>query len=771
MDQPGEFAGKTIFASTGPGGPWYLTALSRRTKSTTSQLPAMAATHVSALERCRLYAQPDKSVRIQLGDGWWIGLYEELGWLTLVDTVAAAVPVLFPGSALGAAWQVLTKEGKYVPVSYTAGGLSPLLTINGDGNTEFAPQQITPSLANIRSERSCRGGDLSGIDLSGADLSGIDFTAANFTGTNLTRSVFTKATLMNADFTKATLTSATVKGAGLDKAKFLHAVLNGVVWDAPASAVGIDLTGCSARGATFGADPKLGLDYSGAILSGADLTRADLSGLKLPGADFSGASLVDAVLDNAILDGSRFTGVTATRVSIRHASLRGCDAQAANLTHSDLSFSDLTRVRMGSRAFLFSLDPQLAAGLDSARYVPPPLVAAFQKNGATITDKDPVNTDVAGQSWTITTAATRYSLILPPGSEHLDVFLASGDLAPACLSGATCQGTIATRASMSGVDLRHVYWSQAGAKLDQADLTGAALTGAMLAGTDLSQAYLDGTDLSEAVLMGALLRGRRVGPGRDGHRFSMERALLQGADFTNTTLLGAVLVDAHVSMDNGVPLFTLPSTDAKYLTTAAITTLASSFQKAGYALGTTPTVSEGASWRIDNTMCTDPSAPLHYRISKLETNLWIFDADQGSGALFSLPLAAAAWLGHPTPARELVTAFQRNGFTLSPDAVITAVAWKVVTPSIDAGFLGPTSYPNLHIYTEPQKLRVYGTTLVRIRDWQDWGPGSLAFGQTTAIAEAMNPGSIGPSGLPASWAKTGRLSWPDFWMPNPKLRA
>lgn len=730
----------------------------------------MAATSAGSMERCRIYVQPDSSVRIQLGDGSWIGLLQELGWLTLVDTIAAAIPVLFAGAGGGAAWQVLTPEGKTLPVGYTAGGLSPLLTINGDGNTVFAPRHITPSLAQIRSESSCVDGDLSGLDLSAADLSGIDFSAANFTGTDLTRSVFTAANLTRADFTGATLTSTTVNGAVLNKAKFLHAVLGDVVWDAPASAVGIDLTGCTARGANFAANPNLAIDYSNATLSGADLTGANLSGLKLAGADFSGAILVDAVLDNALLDGSRFTGVTATGVSIKHASLRGCDARAANLTHADLSFSDLTRVRMGSRAFLFSLDPQLAAGLDSAHFVPPPLVAAFQKNGVTIADTDAVSTDVLSQAWTITTPATRYSLILPIGSKHMDVFLASDDLAPACLSGATCQGTIASRASMSGVDLRHAYWSQAGAKLDQADLAGAALTGAMLAGVDLSQAYLDGSDLSGAVLMGALLRGCQVGPGGDGHRFSMDRALLQGADFTNTTLLGAVLVDAHVAMDNGVPLFTLPTTDAKYLTTAAITTLASAFQKAGYALGSSPTVTDGASWQIDNTMSTDPSAPLHYRISTLETNLWVFDADQGSGALFSLPLSATAWLGHPTPTRELIAAFNRNGFALSPDAGIRAAAWKVVTPSSDAGFLGPTSYPILHIHTEPRNLYVYGSTLVRIRDWQDWAPGSLAFGATTALAEAMNPGSIGPSGLPASWAKSGRMSWPDFWMPNPNMR-
>lgn len=763
------FAGKIVFASTGAGEHRYLSASTWRGGSQPVSLPAMTASAPGPTERCVVYAQPDGSSRIQLGNGSWIGLREDLGWLILVDTEAAAVPLVLgtdPRGALGATWQARTAGGALATVTYTTDTVDPLLTVNGSGASVFAPSVTTPALAAIVAARGCPGADLSGVSLRDIAFTGLDLTRTDLSRADLTGSGFTDAVLEGAVFSGATLTRATFDGADLSHAIFTGADLDGLSWGRPKCAPGLVLTGCRARGARLGGDQVL--DCSAANLSGADLTGADLTRWNLTGADLSGATLGGAVLDHVTLDGARLRNVVAPGASFRFATLRGGDAQGADLAHADFSFGDLTRVRMGSRAYLFEVVATYAAQLDTARYVPSGLVAEFQQHGVTVSDRDPVSTDRPGRSWSITDASGSYRLTLAPGGQQIDVFAAGPDLVPACLAGTVGQATIASRASLGSADLRRARWFGSGATLDHADLSGASLVGALLAQVDLSQAYLDGADLSEAVLILAVLRGCLVHPGSDGRATAFDRALLQGADLGETTLIAANLVDAHVALSDGVPLFTLPLTDESHLTPSGVAVLRPAFAAAGHPLGTSPGLTADESWLLDNTACADPTAPAAYRVARPTDTLWVYDAHNGGSPLFSLPSKAAGWLAQPTAHEQLVQVFAQGGFTLAPNAPITADAWWQVTPGSDAQFVGPVAYPRLAVRAEDRCLRVYGSTVVRVRDWLEQEPDGFAFHQTIDLDTALDPHCTGPAGLPMASVTAHRASWVDFctaWHP------
>ena len=755
-----EFAGKSTFASTGPGVTRYLTASTWRQGPSPVSLPAMAVTTVGAAERCLLYRPSDGSFRVQLGSGSWIGLREDLGWLILVDEEAAAVPLLLAGAPAGLTWRARTSDGRLVAVSYTTDDPDPLLTINGEGTPTFAPRVVTPSLASVIAAHGCPGGDLAGVDLAGVQLTGLDLTGADLSRADLTGTQFTDTVTVRTLFHGATLSGATFNGADLSQADFTGASLDGLAWGRPKRAANIVLTGCSARDAHLGGDQPL--DCSGASLATGDFTRANLSHCDLTGADLSGATLRDAVLDHGILDGARLRDLIAPGASLRHASLRGSDAQGADLAHADLSFGDLTRIRMGSRAYLFSVAATFAPELDAAHYAPADLVAEFRRLGVTITDQDLVSTEIPGRRWTIQDSNGQFRLQLAPGGQ-VDVFVAGKDLAPACLAGAICQATVGTRASLAGADLRRISWQGSGATLDHADLSGASMVGGMLAQIDLTQAYLDGADLSDTVLVQAMVRGCLVHAGADGRAPSLDRALLMGADFSGSTLAAVTLVDAGVAVPAGVPLFTLPLGSAQHLTPTGLAQLAPTFAAAGHPLGSTPGLGSDGSWQLDNSACTDPTAPVAYRIVQSGETLYVSDAEQAQTPLFTLSTTETVWLDQPAAGEDLVQDFGQNSYTLALRAPITADRWWLITPASDAPFVGPAAYPRLRVDREDHVLGVYGTVLVLLRDWRSLAPDGLAFQQTIALDRALDERSIGPGGLPKAAATRGAVSWKEFW--------
>jgi len=758
----GQFAGKVVFGSQSTTPTYYLTTLQFSGGNGTSKIPmpAMGATSITDQERCQLYVQPDGTLRIQLGGLLWINLNSDLGWLKLSADFSQAAAFVLGGSPLGQTWQVETPLG-LESVYYTAGGLSPILTIHSGGSAlaNFSPQQVTPTLAEILQTKSAVGGNFRNVNLLGQDLSGVDFTDADFSSANLSGVKFGPAILTGAVFRQAVLAGMTCDGATLDQADFTHADMTGLSWGSPKSAKGLILTNCFAQGAVLGGQ-ETALDCTGNGLSLAlgDFRGADLRGMNLSGAAAGGAMLAGCQLDNAILDGANLTGVVALGASFRGASLRGVTAQNASFVKADFSFADLTRAKMGAKAWLFSLPNSFVKELNENPYAPQDLVGAFATNGVNVSLQHAITVIAKGQRWEIQDAAGPYVLSLslnPAGS--IDVFNANPNLVPAVLTDAICLGTKAPSASLSCADLRRVQWYNEPATLDHADLEGAALVGSLLEAIDFTQAYLSGADLSGCVLVQAKFKGCILGRGPDKRAFSLEGALLQGADFSNTTLLGASLVDAAVALPQGVPLFDLPLSAQQDLTLGGGNNLKPYFDHAGYPLGGNPTISQLQVWLIDNSQDPIPSSLSHYSIKTLQAQLMVCDADAGT-TLFVLLPGYASQLNLPTASRQLAAAFVHAGYSLANSAPITSEKhWEIRTDS-DAPQVRAAAYPTMMVYQGGQQLPVFGCILVSLRDWPQFASG-LAFGATVALQQALNRDSLGPSGYPRAWMDLGRLDW------------
>ena len=434
--------------------------------------------------------------------------------------------------------------------------------------------------------------------------------------------------------------------------------------------------------------------------------------------------------------------------------MRGVDAQSASFAGADLSGADLGLARLGARAFLFAVPGQLAANLDSKKYAQPDLVDAFDTAGAPISPRDEVTVVESGSRWRLQDAKGPYDLLLNP-AKAIDVFRTGPTLRPAVLAGATCRQTKAAGASLAGADLRGVRWFAAPATLDHADLTGAVLSGSLLAETDFTQAYLSGADLSGCVAVQAQFRGCLVEADDSRRAFSLERSQVQGADFSDSTLVGAQLAGAAVALPRGVPLFALPLSARGQLTSSKIGSLAAEFAAAGHPLGTAPTVSDINAWAIDNSAAG--TAPTAYRVSSSAGQYPVFDAS-GGGALFVLPATARPLLDAPAASATLVNLFSQGGYTLASDAPIKATGYWEVRPSADAKPPGPVLFPRLHVHADASDLPVYGSVVIKLRDWGDYQDG-LAFSQTRSLEAALDPGSIGPSGLPRAWFDQGLVTW------------
>lgn len=751
----GRFAGKVAFGSTLASVPTrYLTTIMvKRPGRPSLHLPGMAAESVTASERCILYARGDGSIALQLGDLLWVAFDEDQGWLTTTSDQNYAAALTFGGPPTGRNWQVATSSGPAI-VSYTVDGPTPLLTINGgEGSSEaFAPTLLTPSLDAIGQAKSCRQGDLADVDLRGTDLHGIDLRSAWLARTQLDGASLAACDLTGAVFDEAVLGSTNFDGAVLDSARFVGTMMDKSAWGAPSSAKGVVLTGCHAYGAALGGQSR-SLDCSGAILSGGDFRGADLRRLLLRGAIANGALLSGCRLDGAVLDGANLTDAIADGATLAGASLRGVTAHGASFAYADLSAADLTRARMGTKRWLFTLPESVVTELGTKPYAQPDLIKAFRANGVSISPEDAVKIVTAGRRWQLTDPHAIYDLILSQ-PQSIDVFSVSPGLRPAVLRRARCPQARASGASLSGADLRGVLWYGKPATLDHADLEDAAMTGAYLPETDFTQAYLSGTDLSGAVLVQSRLRGCTIGPSSSGRAFSLEGSLLHGADFTDTTMLGALLVDAAVATQRGVPLFCLPVSARSQLTTDGLKEIAHLFDEVGRTLGTAPTVTVIQQWLLDNSQNTDPGMPAAYVAKLVGTQLAGYDA-AGSKMLFSLPLSLASLLTGPTAPPALVNAIARSGpYTLAPDAPITAQQHWEIDVGRDAPATSSATYQRLRVFADVDAVPVYGAVLVTPHGWPTL-TATLAFGPTRAIETALNPQSLGPNGAPRAWSDRG----------------
>ncbi|KRA59871.1 hypothetical protein ASD79_10060 [Caulobacter sp. Root655] len=753
-DRP-QFAGKIAYASTGARTAW-LNVVTRRDGNETTYLPMMTGKGEAAAFPCIAYALPEGGFQLQLKNLMWIAL-SPLGYLVLVADIAQAAPLRLAGSPLGQGWEIKTPNG-YLPVGYYPDLTEPVLTTNlDDATTSFAPTLITPSVADLVAAGSGRGVDLTHVRLDGANLPKVDLTGAHFDDASLVGATLTGCALTGATFVGADLSGVRFDGSRLDSADMTRATLAAPSWGAPLSAKGLVLAQCHAAGAILGGQ-KDKLDCTEAILTEGDFTDADLTGWQLGKAKAGRAVLVRTDLTSAMLDGADLSNVVALGGVFRRASMRNVRGQSANFTNADLSGADLGQAQLGARAFLFEIASSLAKDLDGNAYPNAAVIAAFTKQGVTLSPQAPIMVITRGERWEIDDPRGPYVLIVT--SAGIQVFLAAADMTPATLAGALCLSTKAPGAGLSGADLRGVRWYGSGATLDHADLEGAYLSQALCASTDFTQAFLSGCDFSGSVLVQAVFRGCQIGLGASRQPLSLQGAQLQGADFTNANLLGVLLTDAGVALAQGVPLFTLPASDAAYLTPEGLPTLAPVFDEAGYPLGTDPTVTAVKGWTINNSSDPIPSNPRRYLVRTGATDLKVFDGLSNT-YYFALPASFAVQLAKPNPASLLIQAFSKAGYGLVATAGIAPISYWTLKAGADAMSPLAFAYSQFTITPGDPVLTVLGSTLLRMRDWPQY-PGGLAFAATNAIQGALNPASIGPSGLPMAWVAAGKIDWTSF---------
>jgi uncharacterized protein YjbI with pentapeptide repeats len=752
----GAFGGKNTYASTG-SKVFYLTQKDFKTGSEVLRVPAMSARAAGDAERCILYTQADGTLRVQLPTLLWISLLPDLGWLTLSENPAGAVPIRMSAQPDGQRWEVLA-AGVWQRVYYSVDQASPILGINGGEGVPdtFTVAPITPSLQVIRDTKNGQGADLRFVDLTGETLDGINFTKADFSRGNAERASFPNSILTEAKFVDSRLIGIRCEGTTLDKADMTRAILDGASWGTPKSAAGIILTSCSAKGATLGAQAAP-LNCADANLASGDFRNANLTGLLLNRAKLNGAILAGCKLNKAVLDNAKLTGAIAVGASFVGASLKGTEAQGASLTRADLTNADLTRAQLGARAWLFDLTAStFVPDLQDKKFVQPPLIDAFKQQGVTLLPADAVTIVEPGKRWTISDPNGPYALILNAAGK-IDIFWASPDLRPATLRGAICRGTKAPGASLAGADLRGVSWYSQPATLDHADLEGAVLSGSQFVQTSFSQAYLSGADLSNCVLVQADFSGCLLTSGDSRRPFSLEGSILAQANFAEATLVGALLTDAVVALPRGIPLFRLPKSLEPDLVAEDLAKLAPEFSKAGFPLGADSRLSKSSTWLLDNQKDTTPSAPRLYRIRLARTNLQVLNANTGA-TLFQLDGNYEQYLSRATASPELVAAFGQNQYSLILNAPIQLERYWQIDLGADVLGKRAVSYPLLRIYIEAGYLPVYASVKITMRDWSDYSSG-LAFSATSGLEAALNPASISPSGYPRSWFDNKLLDW------------
>jgi uncharacterized protein YjbI with pentapeptide repeats len=747
----GEFGGKMAFKSAQPNGARFYLAPFALPDGSEGFLyyPGMNATTITEDATWVLYLFEDGYYRIQSNDrSHWLAYDAHSGIVGFHETDSQAALFSLEGDPLGS--QIFVKAGGSKKQVYYAIDDDDANVIHGLGTTSgsrrygaFEPAPVTPSLRQIRQDKNKKAPtdfDFTNVTLKGQDLRGLNFTGAKF---------------MNAQ-----LAGAKLDGAILNGANFSQTNLRGLIWGAPKSATGMDLTRAVLGGCEFG-DPQGGAggstnkpDFSNAVFSSADLTGAKLHYLNLAKAHFPGATLSGAVFDHCVLTSAQLDGAVALEAQFLNADLSDASAQGSDFTRAVFDKSDLTRVRMGSSSYLFDLDAKYAGDLDTHQFPRPALVMEFQGQGINLTSNAPCDIIERGRRWLIRDASGPYKLLLKErkiggaaAKQVIQVFNVNPSLIPASLIHASCQGVRASGASLAGADLRGVRWYGETATFENADLEEAVFTGALLVETKFTQAHLSGADFADSILIQSHLDGCVAGPGASKRPISFEGAHLEGAKFDKASFSGAILTNALVALGSGVPLFVLPKEDRQYLTAAGLSHLSSSFKKAGFDLGGKPTVADLCSWNIDNSQ----SKPLAHKlyVVKIKANNSGFKVFSQDKPLFDLASNQLGLLNRPTATATLSALFRNNGYNLAPDAPITRERAWIISASDDATYLRSYRFIELTVKSDGDALTVYGSQPVLIDKLSEYP--KIHFDPTTNLESAFSSNSIGPAGVPFSW--------------------
>lgn len=769
MPSKGPFAGKRVFASSAVAKRLYLSYQEFNLPGGRQIfLPAMNQTGVTDESYLTLYAAGSAADTFycQMANGQWIAFDASIGlnWLTLSSDPAEAIAVSFQSSGQTLIWK--TDVGKGLEqIYYSIEAFAPILTLNpsASGGTLFAPTVITPSLAEIQ-QKGGRGANLTSVNLEGADLNGIDFTGANFSGARLDGAICRGTVFTSAKCSKVTWGSAVADDAIFDAADFSGADLNGAAWGTPASAKGIDLTGCQAIGAVLGSEggslqmaaAKLGQGvFIGADLRGTKLMGASLGSGNFEGCLFDGADLSDADLTRGFFLGASFKD---------KAILTNVTAQAANFIGADLRGATLSRAQLGSRAFLFYLDATFAGTLNTNRFPQPDLIAAFAQNGITLGGASPILVIVKDKAWQIEDNTSGPFALNLNDQGSISVFR-NVSLPAATLAGANCAGAVATSANLVGADLSGVRWNGSGSTLDHAELTGASFNDALLVGLDLTQANLSGADFSNAIVCQTNMQATVINSAGAANPTRFGRAQLQGAQFGAATVLSAGFYRAGIALELGVPLFFLPLSAKAELTSEKLKNLAGDFDKAGFPLGNGATVRNVDLWVLDNAADPDPSSPSAYSVELNARKYQVFDGSDGR-YLFDLNPSLAPQLRKAEASAQLASGFTVAGYSLVVGAPISAASPSRITAGRVPVFVGPVNYGYFTVTEGLESLTVFGSILLRLRDWTDY-PGGVAFGGTSAFAAALASDVIGPAGMPYKYVTSGHVTLTEFLLLSP----
>ncbi|MGD1879215.1 MAG: pentapeptide repeat-containing protein [Kiloniellaceae bacterium] len=764
MPSMGLFAGKRVFASSGVAKLLYLSYQGFTVPDGRQLLlPAMNQTSETANSYLTLYAAGSGGdvFYCQMPDGQWIAFDASIGlnWLTLSPDPGAAIAITFEASGGTLIWK--TDVGKGLQqIYYSIEAFAPILTLNpsASGGTLFVPTVITPSLAELK-QKGGRGANLAGVNLEGADLSGIDFTEADFSGARLEGATCRGTVFTAAKCPKVIWGSAVADDAVFDAADFSGADLNGAAWGTPASAKGIDLTGCQAIGAVLGSKGG-SLQMAAAKLGQGVFIGADLRGTKLMGASLGSGNFEGCLFDGADLSDADLTRGFFLRASFKDKTvLTNVKAQAANFIGADLRGATLSRAQLGSRAFLFYLDATFAGTLNTNKFPQPDLIAAFAQNGITLAGSAPVLVIVKDKAWQIEDNTSGPFALNLNVQGSISVFR-NVSLPAATLAGANCAGAVATSANLVGADLSGVRWNGSGSTLDHAELTGASFNDALLVALDLTQANLSGADFSNAIICQANMQKTVIDSAGAANPTRFGRAQLQGAQFGAATVLSAGFYRAGIALDLGVPLFFLPLSAKAELTPQKLENLSGDFDNAGFPFGTGATVRNVELWILDNAADPNPSSPPTYSVELNSGKYQVFDGADGR-YLFELNPSLAPQLRKAEASTQLVSGFTAANHSLAVGAPISSASPWRITAGREPVFAGPVNYGYFTVTEGPEILTVLGSILLRLRDWTDY-PGGVAFGGTSAFAAALASDVVGPAGMPYAYVTSGHVTLTEF---------
>ncbi len=495
-----------------------------------------------------------------------------------------------------------------------------------------------------------KGTQLIGACLDGANLTSIDLTGANLTSASLLNTNFTSATLFSTNFSKTDVTtcifsnpSAFARDATIPATSFEQATLN-------LSTIALDWSYLDLTGATI-----VGLTSS------TDLTALNARHLVFKNLDLGDMVACKAVFDNADLSGATLTGIDLTDASLVATTLYG-----ALLANATLTRADFTSAQLGAKQTLFTLPSSVATSLDTGT-LSASVLQAFTAAGVPLSANALLTVRIPGQDWLLKDDqnSALYNLVAQGNAITVYGYNKTTDAA-AVLTHAYMPDAVFTDANLYACHLSNVQWYGSSAKGDNADFESVDFSGANLSantagGMNLKQARMFGASFSNAILVNADLSGASLGASAQNQTVSFAGASLQGTNLAQAKLDGADFTNAAVSVDAGVPLFSLNNLAGAFFTDldneTLSTDLTTAFQNAGYTLlagSTVIAVTTGTAWRIENGGETAPdssvgSAYATFELSKTQSgglqiygsSLWITSiGNDGHLSTLQVPFAA-----------------------------------------------------------------------------------------------------------------------------------